>query len=336
MSKTESEKVKISSISDELLCPVCMTVPRSLPIPCCPKGHLMCQTCHTSLQNDACPTCRLPMGGNVSTVAGALVEKIPHSCRYSHLGCEKMDFLKDIWEHEKYCLFSESERLTKDATNVLSGVPPASGDQDQDERSQQPGNLVSEARSGNGVLWMGSNWLRGAWPGHTESQTFSVSENIESVAGTTLDTRIKFVAASGGLIPANAFPGGEDQSGETLYVGRAMHQGSKIPGKLHPSHGVVYVSWGGKEHAKRDYEVLVQEGGFNLQWVSASNGSLASTEGILSGHEADGNPLYIGRAMIGNRWIPGKISTQYKMCFVPYGGKEHGKGNYQVLCTRSR
>jgi len=54
------------------------------------------------------------MGANVSTVAGALVGKIPHPCRFSSLGCEKRDLLKDIVDHEKYCLFGEST-VTDDA-----------------------------------------------------------------------------------------------------------------------------------------------------------------------------------------------------------------------------
>lgn len=122
MSQKESEKLKVSasSIEEELLCPVCMTVPRSLPIPCCPRGHLLCQTCHNSLQNDKCPSCRLPMGANVSTVAGALVGKIPHPCRFSNIGCEKRDLLQDIVEHEKYCLFGESTDTDDDVTDAVT------------------------------------------------------------------------------------------------------------------------------------------------------------------------------------------------------------------------
>jgi len=42
------------------------------------------------------------------------VGKIPHPCRFSSLGCEKRDLLKDIVDHEKYCLFGEST-VTDDA-----------------------------------------------------------------------------------------------------------------------------------------------------------------------------------------------------------------------------
>ena len=59
--------------------------------------------------------------------------------------------------------------------------------------------------------------------------------------------------AEGGEIPADAVKGGHDN--EDLYVGRARHEGALIPGKIVRSHGVCYVSWGGMEHGKNEYEV---------------------------------------------------------------------------------
>ena len=47
--------------------------------------------------------------------------------------------------------------------------------------------------------------------------------------------------------------GGEDVKGaitvaatesETMYVGRASHEGDLVPGKVHKSHNVLYVPWG--------------------------------------------------------------------------------------------
>jgi hypothetical protein len=62
-----------------------------------------------------------------------------------------------------------------------------------------------------------------------------------------------WVPSQGGEIPPNAVKGGHDS--EDLYVGRARHEGALIPGKIVPSHGVCYVSWGGQEHGKNEYEV---------------------------------------------------------------------------------
>jgi hypothetical protein len=51
-----------------------------------------------------------------------------------------------------------------------------------------------------------------------------------------------------------------------LFVGRARHEGALIPGKFAKSHGVCYVAWGGGEHGKEEFEVLV--GGGN--WVAVT------------------------------------------------------------------
>lgn len=64
--------------------------------------------------------------------------------------------------------------------------------------------------------------------------------------------------ASNGNVPQDAFVGGTQPDGERLYVGRAHIQGSVATGKVHPSHGCIYVPFAGSEHSIRQYEVLVQ------------------------------------------------------------------------------
>lgn len=61
--------------------------------------------------------------------------------------------------------------------------------------------------------------------------------------------------ATGGIIPPGAVEGGKDISGESLYVGRAYHEGALLPGKVKPGDSVCYVAWGGDEHGKTDYQV---------------------------------------------------------------------------------
>ena len=52
--------------------------------------------------------------------------------------------------------------------------------------------------------------------------------------------------------------GGYTSTGEVLYIGRKVHKGVLIPGKVHPSHGGLFVAYGGEEHAYQfDYEILV-------------------------------------------------------------------------------
>lgn len=56
----------------------------------------------------------------------------------------------------------------------------------------------------------------------------------------------------------NAVPGGRTNSGETLYIGRAWHAGALTPGKIHPSHGNLYIPYNGGEVAIGTYEVLIE------------------------------------------------------------------------------
>ena len=99
---------------------------------------------------------------------------------------------------------------------------------------------------------------------------------------------IQWVPGCGSRVPSNAVPGGVDR-GTRLYVARALHAGSLVPGKLHPANKNVYVrsgtivtsssfqadnlfvsSYGGNEHAKGSgYEILTGEG---FQWKAAENG----------------------------------------------------------------
>ncbi len=55
---------------------------------------------------------------------------------------------------------------------------------------------------------------------------------------------LSWVDASGGDIPNHAVPGGHEVDGETLYIGRVLHNGSVTVGKVHPSHGSCYIPYG--------------------------------------------------------------------------------------------
>lgn len=64
-----------------------------------------------------------------------------------------------------------------------------------------------------------------------------------------------WVDMTSGQVPPGAVIGGQDCSGEPLYVARAQHRGALIPGKLVSSHGCAYIAWGGEEHGKPEYQV---------------------------------------------------------------------------------
>jgi len=69
---------------------------------------------------------------------------------------------------------------------------------------------------------------------------------------------LSWIEGQNGEVPSNAVVGGQDADGETIYIGRAIHQGTVTVGKVHPSHGCCYVSYGGEELNFKEYEILVK------------------------------------------------------------------------------
>merc|ERR1719234_2520132 len=105
MTKVEDEKLRFEEKLRKLVeCPVCLTLPRIGPVPCCANGHLVCSPCLEKLRgedNMDCPTCREPFGEGKSLLASAVAEQVQHECR--HPGCTKTTPLGRIVHHEKDC-----------------------------------------------------------------------------------------------------------------------------------------------------------------------------------------------------------------------------------------
>lgn len=142
---------------------------------------------------------------------------------------------------------------------------------------------------------------------------------VPSKAGT-------WVHASGGQIPQNALPAGFD--GEEIYIGRVNHPGGAIvPGKVHPSHGVCYVSWDGEEHAFIEYEVLCN---CRALWVLTSSPDIPPNA-VQGGIDANSIPIYIGRAPHDGTITIGKVHKTRGMLSIPYAGTEFEKSDYEIL-----
>jgi hypothetical protein len=84
-----------------------------------------------------------------------------------------------------------------------------------------------------------------------------VASEKRQVPSATTELLWSWVRTEGGSIPPGAFAAGRDLDGETLYVGRAPHLGSLTPGKVSRSIGGCLLPWGGAEHGKMRYEILV-------------------------------------------------------------------------------
>ncbi|XP_037940978.1 uncharacterized protein LOC119679859 [Teleopsis dalmanni] len=66
----------------------------------------------------------------------------------------------------------------------------------------------------------------------------------------------EWISAANGDVPPNAIITGYTSSGEHLYTGRAQYNNIMLPGKVHPSHKVLYMPYEGKEVNVKEYEVL--------------------------------------------------------------------------------
>ncbi|KAH8413837.1 hypothetical protein KR222_009131, partial [Zaprionus bogoriensis] len=137
-----------------------------------------------------------------------------------------------------------------------------------------------------------------------------------------------WVAAANGEVPPNALQGGFD-SNEQLYIARARHEGDLIPGKLHPSHGVTYVAWGGGEHGHNEYEVLCAAGG---QWVPVEAGNIPPNA-VPAGETSEGEPLFIGRATHDGTVTVGKVQPSHGCCYIPYGGEELAYKEFEIYVS---
>ena len=137
-----------------------------------------------------------------------------------------------------------------------------------------------------------------------------------------------------GELPAHPVVGGTEYTGEVLYIARGNIGHGMAPGKIRASWREAHVSFGGKEHPTREYEILCNaryERG--IRWIRTS-GKDQPDGAIRGGSERDGTPLYVGRALMGDgHFVPGKINFKYGKCYIPFGDKEHEITNdFYVLC----
>ncbi|XP_033316655.1 uncharacterized protein LOC117242713 [Bombus vosnesenskii] len=83
------------------------------------------------------------------------------------------------------------------------------------------------------------------------------SEHMKHDFEILMPAEFHWVHASNGHVPPHAVESGNTVEGEMLYVGRAFQNGIPCVGKVHRTHGVLYVPYEGREIPFRDYEVLV-------------------------------------------------------------------------------
>ncbi|XP_030384655.1 uncharacterized protein LOC115631934 isoform X2 [Scaptodrosophila lebanonensis] len=141
-----------------------------------------------------------------------------------------------------------------------------------------------------------------------------------------------WVTASPGYTPADAVVAGHDADMSQLLVCRAYYDGFHVPGKAVPSRGCAYISHAGREIVQTHYEVLI--GQSKYRWVSGYDGSIP-LGAVEAGRNANGEILYIGRALYCGTLTPGKVHPSHKCLYIPFGGTEHRIINYEVLVRKN-
>ena len=113
-------------------------------------------------------------------------------------------------------------------------------------------------------------------------------------------------------------------------MGRAHHDGDWIPAKVIPEKRVAYVAYNGKEIAKDQFQVLCEQ---RFDWVQARGGQVPPGA-VEGGRTKDGESLYVGRVHHQGSHTVGKVHPSHKTCYIPFGGKEVGYKDYEILVLR--
>ncbi|XP_014244050.1 natterin-4-like [Cimex lectularius] len=137
----------------------------------------------------------------------------------------------------------------------------------------------------------------------------------------------QWVPCYAGAVPPAAVHAGMDRDGGHLFVGRAFHAGDLLPAKVAPNHGTAFVSYGGSEISKSDYEVLCSS---HTAWKYARGGEVPP-EAIRIGQTSDGEGLFMGRTMLDGTLTPGKVHPSHGCLYVPFDGEERRFDEYEIL-----
>ncbi|CAG2056342.1 unnamed protein product, partial [Timema podura] len=71
--------------------------------------------------------------------------------------------------------------------------------------------------------------------------------------------------------------------------------------------------------------------GHNVSWISSGSGDVPPGA-VWAGKDSDGGDIYVGRASHEGDMLPAKVVPRHGGAFVSWGGEEHSKFSYEVLC----
>jgi hypothetical protein len=128
--------------------------------------------------------------------------------------------------------------------------------------------------------------------------------------------------------------GGKHSSGEKVYVGRVKYLDNYLPAKVivSPESRSCVASHNGAEISFNEFELLLGDS-FKFEWVPASFGDVDPHS--VSPGNANGEEVFVGRAVFNGSMIIGRVSENDKCLFIPFDGKEHKIEHYEVLVYHS-
>ncbi|XP_063838546.1 uncharacterized protein LOC135087710 [Ostrinia nubilalis] len=128
-------------------------------------------------------------------------------------------------------------------------------------------------------------------------------------------------------LPLDAIIGGFEN--EPSYIIRTNLNRSLCPGRYLLSKHIALLPWGGREHRRqRDFQILC---GFGVEWVKTKGNDIPQNAFVAGYSEVLNEPLYIGRAMYDGNLLTGKVHALYKLCYLPYKGREIEVHSYEIL-----
>lgn len=91
----------LKRIKNAIECPVCLSVPRNIPIYRCKNGHILCNECENKLIK--CPVCSVNLSKDRCLISEKIISELPYDCKFSSEGCTMELKREDMSKHEKVC-----------------------------------------------------------------------------------------------------------------------------------------------------------------------------------------------------------------------------------------
>ncbi|KAF5299431.1 hypothetical protein FQA39_LY11577 [Lamprigera yunnana] len=141
-----------------------------------------------------------------------------------------------------------------------------------------------------------------------------------------------------GIIPMDAFPAGQNENGENIYIGQVLYFDKLLPAKIYRGDRKAYYTWGIEYSTAENVKVLCSHHPEGLKWVAAKKDGLHQLINtfLVKGGSEPVYDVYIGRAFHKMQTLPGRIRAGNLAhlnigLYVSVPGKEVILPSFEVL-----